>query len=112
MSGAAVPQAPAIASLYFETGKANLPPDSADALKAIIDFGVANASAKLAISGFHDATGSQAANEELAKERAKAVREALKAAGIGEDRIDMRKPQVTTGSGDAKEARRVEVSAI
>jgi cytochrome c oxidase cbb3-type subunit 3 len=112
MSGAAVPQAPAIASLYFETGKANLPPDSADALKAIIDFGVANASAKLAISGFHDATGSQAANEELAKERAKAVREALKAAGIGEDRIEMRKPQVTTGSGDAKEARRVEVSAI
>jgi K(+)-stimulated pyrophosphate-energized sodium pump len=61
--------------------------------------------------GFVDGvTGDQAKNEELAKERANAVREALKAAGIAEDRIEMKKPEAVTGGGDNAEARRVEVA--
>jgi K(+)-stimulated pyrophosphate-energized sodium pump len=62
------------------------------------------------ISGYTDATGDPARNEELAKERAKAVREALKAAGVPEERINMKKPEVITGSGTEAQARRVEVS--
>ena len=37
------------------------------------------------------------------------MREALKAAGIAEERINMKKPEVITGSGSETEARRVEV---
>jgi cytochrome c oxidase subunit 2 len=38
------------------------------------------------------------------------VREALKAAGVPEERINMKKPEAITGSGSSDEARRVEVS--
>ena len=66
----------------------------------------------MTISGYHDATGNLEQNQELAKQRALAVRDAIKAgAGVGDERFDMKKPIVSEGSGatDA-EARRVEVS--
>ena len=43
---------------------------------------------RIAISGFHDASGDAAANEELAKQRAFAVRDLLVAAGAPADRIE------------------------
>jgi len=46
----------------------------------------------------------------LAKQRALVVRDQLKTAGIAEDKIELAKPQLTQGSGDNAEARRVEVS--
>ncbi len=98
------------AKLYFGLGASELPADAAKTLEEVVNFAKANPGAKLAISGFHDTSGSLAANEEIAKNRAKSVREALKNVGIAEDRIELRKPQVTTGTGDAAEARRVEVS--
>jgi K(+)-stimulated pyrophosphate-energized sodium pump len=103
---------PALAKLFFVSGSAGLPGDAAQLLGPIIDFAKAHAEAKIAISGFHDTSGNQQANEELAKNRAKAVREALKSAGIDEARIEMRKPEVTAGGGNADEARRVEVSIL
>ncbi|MEA3131216.1 MAG: cytochrome c oxidase subunit, partial [Paraburkholderia sp.] len=39
-----------------------------------------------------------------------AVRDALKAAGIAEDHIILKKPETITGGSDAKEARRVQIS--
>jgi K(+)-stimulated pyrophosphate-energized sodium pump len=102
--------APAAAKIYFASGSKDLPSDAAKSLEAIVAGAKANAAAKVSISGFHDTTGSQAKNEELAKERAKSVREALKAAGVAEDRIVMQKPEVVAGTGDNAEARRVEVS--
>jgi K(+)-stimulated pyrophosphate-energized sodium pump len=102
--------APAAAKIFFASGSAEAPADVAKTLEPILAYAKANASAALAISGFHDPSGNQAQNEEIAKDRAKAIREALKNAGIAEDRIEMRKPEVTAGSGDAAEARRVEVS--
>jgi len=106
VSAATVPAA----KIYFAVGASELPADAGKTLEAVVAFAKANPAAKLAIAGFHDPSGSQAANEEIAKNRAKAVREALKSVGIAEDRIEMRKPEVTTGSGDSAEARRVEVS--
>ncbi|MBK6743442.1 MAG: cytochrome-c oxidase, cbb3-type subunit III [Hydrogenophilales bacterium] len=103
---------PAVAKVFFEVGTASAPADLAATLQAIVDHATANADSKVAISGFHDPSGNQVANEELAKNRAKAVREALKAAGIAEERIEMRKPADTQGAGSAEEARRVEVSII
>lgn len=46
----------------------------------------------------------------LAKNRAKAVRELLKGAGIDETRAELKKPEVVQGGPDNQEARRVEVS--
>ncbi len=109
---AAAPAAPQAAKLYFDTGKAVLSAEASAALQSIIDYATANADTRIAISGFHDATGSAAANAELAKDRAKAVSAALEAAGIDDDRIELRKPEMTEGGGDPAEARRVEVSVM
>ena len=103
---AAVPPA---AKLYFEVGKNDLPSDASDTMKPILEYLKANAASKAVISGYHDPTGDKVQNEELAKNRAKAVHEALKAAGIEEERIVMQKPQETAGGGSDAEARRVEV---
>ncbi|PXW29364.1 cytochrome c oxidase subunit II [Paraburkholderia caballeronis] len=97
------------ASIYFDTGKSTLPADAQAAIQAAADYAKAHPDAKFALSGYTDATGSADANAELAKRRAQAVRDALKAAGIAEDRIILKKPETITGGSDAKEARRVEI---
>jgi K(+)-stimulated pyrophosphate-energized sodium pump len=104
-----VPVAVDVVKLYFDTGKADLPADAAKALEPVVAKAKANAGAKVVISGFHDATGDIAQNQELAKNRAIAVRDSLKTSGVAEDRVEMKKPEQTQGTGDDKEARRVEV---
>jgi cytochrome c oxidase subunit 2 len=110
--GAAAPAAAAAlpASIYFEVGKSTLPADAKDAIQAAADYAKAHPDAKFALSGFTDASGKADANAELAKHRAQAVRDAMKAAGIAEDHIILKKPETVTGGADAKEARRVEIS--
>ena len=61
------------------------------------------------VSGFHDVTGDAALNAELAKQRALAVRDALKGLVVAEDKIELKKPEETTATGSNAEARRVEV---
>jgi outer membrane protein OmpA-like peptidoglycan-associated protein len=99
-------------TLYFESGAAALPADAAAALDAIGSAAAAAGGRTLIISGFHDASGDPARNAELAKERAKSVRAALQAAGVDAARLALRKPESTTGSGDGREARRVEVRIL
>jgi K(+)-stimulated pyrophosphate-energized sodium pump len=106
----APPATPPAAKIYFEVGKTDLPKETESTLKDVLEYLKANAGSKAVISGYHDPTGDKVQNEELAKNRAKAVREALGAAGIGDDRVVMQKPQETTGTGDNAEARRVEVA--
>jgi outer membrane protein OmpA-like peptidoglycan-associated protein len=102
-----VPLTGAIAgTLYFTVGKADLPADAPEVMNAVK---AAAGDKKLLISGFHDSTGDPAFNAELAKNRAKAVRAALQAAGIDPARALLRKPESTTGDGTNQEARRVEV---
>ncbi|WP_153101475.1 cytochrome c oxidase subunit II [Paraburkholderia hayleyella] len=98
------------ASVYFETGKSMLPADASSAIDAAAAYAKAHPEAKFALSGFTDKTGSAEVNAGLAKSRAEAVRDALKAAGIAEDHIILKKPETITGGADAKEARRVEIS--
>jgi K(+)-stimulated pyrophosphate-energized sodium pump len=104
----------AIASLpvavYFESGKTDLSEAARQQIAAVAEMAKADPSANVNVSGFTDRTGDAAQNEELAKERAKAVRDALQAAGIPEERINLNKPQVITGTGADAEARRVEWS--
>jgi outer membrane protein OmpA-like peptidoglycan-associated protein len=101
---------PLAAKLYFETAKTDLPADADATIAQVIAFAKATPAARVSISGFHDPRGNKAMNEELAKNRAKSVKALVMKAGIAEDRINMQKPAETTGSGDNKEARRVEVS--
>ena len=96
-----------VVKFYFASGKADLAAGAVEALADAIAAG--KAGKKLVISGFHDATGNAAQNAELAKQRALAVRDALKTAGVAESGIELKKPEETTGSGNNAEARRVEV---
>ncbi|MBS0342538.1 MAG: OmpA family protein, partial [Proteobacteria bacterium] len=50
------------------------------------------------------------ANAELAKQRAVNVAQALKTAGVPDDKIDLVKPEQTQADGSPDQARRVEVS--
>ena len=97
-----------VVKFYFASGKAELADRAADKLVEVVQG--ATAGKKVVLSGYTDAMGDSAVNEELAKQRAKVVSEVLKAAGVPESMIEMRKPEVLTGSGDNAEARRVEVS--
>jgi len=98
------------ATVYFDVDQSALPAGSDTALSAVIVYLNANPASTALISGYHDPTGDQAANEELAKNRAGSVRDALVAAGIEETRINMERPVVTTGGGSLEDARRVEVT--
>ena len=99
------------ARIYFAAGKKDMPTEAKESLDVALAFLKGKADAKIDITGYTDKTGDQASNLELAKERAKAVRDALIAAGIAQDRINMKPPTEITGGGDNKEARRVELNA-
>lgn len=96
-----------VVKFYFATAKADLAGGANEALADVVK-GVAEGK-KAVVSGFHDATGDAALNAELAKQRAFAVRDALKALGVAEDKIELKKPEETTATGSNAEARRVEV---
>ena len=97
-----------VVKFYFATGKADLAAGANEALAEVVK-GVVEGGKTAVVSGFHDATGDAAVNAELAKQRALAVRDALKALGVPEDKVELKKPEVTQGSGSNAEARRVEV---
>ncbi|KRC26392.1 OmpA family protein [Acidovorax sp. Root219] len=96
-----------VVKFYFASAKAELAAGANEALADVVK-GVAEGK-KAVVSGFHDATGDAAANAELAKQRAYAVRDALKGLGVAEDKIELKKPEETTAGGSNAEARRVEV---
>ena len=97
-----------VVKFYFASGKADLALGANAALTDVIKG--ANAGKKLVISGYHDATGSAVANAEVAKKRALAVRDALKSAGVTDDKIELKKPEELRSSASNAEARRVEVA--
>lgn len=98
-----------VVKFFFASGKSEV---AAGGNEALVDVVKAIASGKKAVvSGFNDATGDAAKNAELSKLRAFAVRDALKALGVAEDKIELKKPENATAStGSSAEARRVEVS--
>jgi K(+)-stimulated pyrophosphate-energized sodium pump len=99
-----------VVKFYFATGKAELAAGAPQALADILK-GVSEGK-KAVISGYADATGNPEQNAELAKQRAFAVRDALKTLGVAEDKIELKKPETITGTGNAAEARRVEVTLM
>jgi K(+)-stimulated pyrophosphate-energized sodium pump len=101
---------PETASLFFDSGKINLPADASKQLEAVVAWSKTGPNTKIGISGYHDKAGDPAANAVLAKGRALGARELLLSAGVPEDRIVMVKPQSTSGGGpEDKQSRRVDV---
>ncbi len=100
------------AEVLFAVGARAMSDEAARALDPVVQALNADAGAKVTLSGYHLATGDPALNEELAKQRAFAVRDALKAAGIADDRIVLAKPQATEANvaGEDPRARRVELA--
>jgi outer membrane protein OmpA-like peptidoglycan-associated protein len=99
------------AKVYFDVGAAAIGAEAGSKIAAVADLAQKDG-LKLSITGYTDKTGDVAKNEELAKSRAMAVRDALKAAGVAEANIEMKQPmfvEVGAAGGDA-EARRVEIS--
>jgi ammonium transporter, Amt family len=94
----------------FDVNKTEVPAAAADVVKAVAEFAKANAGSKFQLSGFADSTGDAEKNKELAKARAMAVRDALKAAGIPEDTIALVKPAEPVAGGNPDAARRVEIT--
>ncbi len=95
--------------LLFDSGKAEIAAAAAPELKAVAEFLAANPGAKVQLAGFVDSTGAADVNKELAKQRALAVRAALTAAGVAEDRVVLQKPE-DIKAGEGEQARRVEVT--
>lgn len=98
-----------VVKFFFATGKADLAGGADQALADVV-AGVKDGK-KAVVSGFVDSTGNAAQNEELAKQRAFAVRDQLKALGVAEDSIELKKPEnIEAGAG--AQARRVEVNLV
>jgi outer membrane protein OmpA-like peptidoglycan-associated protein len=108
--GTATAAAPLLARVLFDTGVSALPADAAKTLAPVIEAATRSAGIRLAVSGYHDKTGDPEKNAELAKERAIAVRDALVAAGVSVDRVELSKPRVTEGGTDDTLARRVDIT--
>ena len=100
-----------LGKIFFASGKADIDAAGNDAIKSAAKALAANNAAKLDISGFADSNGNQDQNAELAKKRAFAVRDALKAAGVAEDRINLKKPVFLVGAATV-ESRRVDLVGI
>ena len=96
-------------AVHFPRGQWALDADGAKAVRAaaasLIGIGTA-----VELTGYADRTGDHAANVELAKKRALAVRDALVGNGIQSTRIRLKPPQDVTGSGTDDEARRVDIA--
>ncbi|HSD41817.1 MAG TPA: sodium-translocating pyrophosphatase [Burkholderiales bacterium] len=107
----AMPAAGRPVRVHFDTGSTALSSEDRKIVAAVAHRINETPDLKLDVSGFADKTGNAEQNLELAKKRATAVRDALKAAGIAEDRINLMKPeQVILGAGQDAEGRRVEIS--
>ena len=112
--GSAAPSAAApalsgtLARVLFAVGSAALTPEARAAVANAAGLLAKNGAVKVDLSGFADKTGNADRNLELAKQRAFAVRDALKAAGVSEARILLKKPEFVVG-GTSADARRVEI---
>jgi OmpA-OmpF porin, OOP family len=87
----------ALHNILFDTGKATIKPESADAIATVAELLKADATLKLEIQGHTDNVGAAAANLKLSQDRAAAVRQALVSQhGVAAARL------TSVGLGDTK----------
>jgi photosynthetic reaction center cytochrome c subunit len=108
---AAAPDGNAIARVLFAVGQAVISPEAAKEIQAAAQFLAGRSGTTVTLSGYADKSGNATKNLELAKQRAFAVRDALKSAGVTESRIQLKKPEFVIGGAQA-DARRVDILAV
>jgi photosynthetic reaction center cytochrome c subunit len=98
--------------MYFGVGAAVLQGEQAKGLTQLVARMTAQPALKATISGYHSASGALDQNQDLAKRRAFAVRDALLGAGVTPDRVVLEKPLQAEANlaGEDPAARRVEVT--
>jgi len=96
------------ASVYFELDKFDIGAEGSKTINAVVAQVAKDG--KYAVTGYTDKTGDPARNEELAKNRAKAVKDAMVAAGVPEANITMQPPEYLNGSYEDRAARRVDIN--
>ena len=109
---AAAPAQPLKEVVYFPVNSPLLKGDEVKKIDKLLAALNAQPDSTATISGYHSATGKLAANQQLAKQRAFKIRDALVAAGVGASRIKLDKPQQADAKikGEDPFARRVEVT--
>ncbi len=101
--------------INFETGKADIKPESQVIIDQIVEMMKANPTLKVSIEGHTDNVGTATANQTLSEKRAQAVMNALIAKGIDKSRLTSKgwgatKPIGDNSTDDGKaQNRRVEI---
>ncbi|MGL4575311.1 MAG: photosynthetic reaction center cytochrome PufC [Burkholderiaceae bacterium] len=98
------------AKVFFETGSNTLTAEAKGVIASALETLKTTPDLKVTLSGFADKRGAVDKNMELSKQRAFAVRDALKEGGIAEDRIILKKPEFVIGDAVTAESRRVEIN--
>jgi SH3 domain-containing YSC84-like protein 1 len=107
-----------LTDVTFETGKANITPDSDAALNSVLATLKDHADWKIRVEGFTDNTGSREANEKLSADRAEAVANWLADHGIDRSRLSSKgygpaRPVASNKTEDGRaKNRRVELVRI
>jgi len=99
-----------LGSILFAKGSKDIGADNSRVIEEAVKRLQGDSSLKVALSGFADKSGNADKNLELAKQRAFAVRDALKMAGVSAERIELKKPEFVIGAGKAV-SRRVDIVA-
>lgn len=108
----------AVYGIHFETGKANIQPDSEETLKQVAALLEQNPTLKLRVEGHTDNQGNAAANQTLSEKRAQAVVAWLAAHGVDASRLKAQgfgqsKPVAENSSEDGRaKNRRVELAKM
>lgn len=99
-----------LAKVLFEVNQTTLPADAKASIEQVAARMKGFPNVKLDISGYADRTGSAAKNLEIAKLRAFAVRDALKAGGVPDSQVNLKKPEFVIGDTSGN-SRRVDIVA-
>jgi membrane fusion protein (multidrug efflux system) len=95
-------------SVYFPRGQATLDTEAKRTLR-VGAAAYAGIGTQIVVTGYADRTGNAAANVDLARRRAAAVRDELVYMGVESRRIRLEPPADVTGTGSDDQARRVDI---
>ncbi len=108
----ALPGGNELAWIFFGSGSSTLTSQGQSSVTAAASYLKGHPDARVDITGYADKTGKHPRNVELAKERAKAVHQALHDSGVKDGQVNMAPPASITGSGNNRDARRVEIKLV
>ena len=105
-----ISEKPKLAKVYFGFNSFTLPAKTKKDLEATVNYLKENESSKVGLKGYHDNVGSDYViyNKRIALKRAQQVYNFLIAQGVAADRVILKKPGKSLGTGANWEARRVE----